>query len=79
MALEALQAQAGHRSISATQIYLHLANDWLAGEYHRHIYPCRVPDITGRSTRHTRRYGGLCACDSAVFGSRDMCGLRRDV
>jgi site-specific recombinase XerD len=35
MALEALQAQAGHRSISATQIYLHLANDWLAGEYIR--------------------------------------------
>ena len=35
MALEALQAQAGHRSIAATQIYLHLANDWLAGEYLR--------------------------------------------
>ena len=35
MALEALQAQAGHRSISATQIYLHLANGWLAGEYIR--------------------------------------------
>ena len=35
MALEALQAQAGHRSISSTQIYLHLANDWLAGEYIR--------------------------------------------
>ena len=35
MALEALQAQAGHRSISATQSYLHLANGWLAGEYIR--------------------------------------------
>ena len=35
MALEAIQAQAGHRSISATQVYLHLANDWLAGEYRR--------------------------------------------
>lgn len=35
MALEALQAQAGHRSISATQIYLHLANGWLADEYKR--------------------------------------------
>jgi integrase/recombinase XerD len=33
MALEAVQAQAGHRSIEATRIYLHLANDWLAGEY----------------------------------------------
>ncbi|MGH2372436.1 MAG: tyrosine-type recombinase/integrase [Actinomycetota bacterium] len=33
MALEAVQAQAGHRSIESTRIYLHLANDWLAGEY----------------------------------------------
>jgi site-specific recombinase XerD len=35
MALEAVQAQAGHRSIESTRIYLHLANDWLAGEYRR--------------------------------------------
>jgi integrase/recombinase XerD len=35
MALEAIQAQAGHRSIDSTRIYLHLANDWLAGEYRR--------------------------------------------
>jgi integrase/recombinase XerD len=33
MAMEALQAQAGHASIESTRIYLHLANDWLAGEY----------------------------------------------
>jgi integrase/recombinase XerD len=33
MALEALQAQAGHASIESTRIYLQLANDWLAGEY----------------------------------------------
>jgi site-specific recombinase XerD len=35
MALEALQAQAGHRSIESTRLYLHLADDWLAGEYQR--------------------------------------------
>ncbi|MBV9410859.1 MAG: tyrosine-type recombinase/integrase [Acidimicrobiia bacterium] len=35
MALEALQAQAGHRSIESTRVYLHLANEWLAGEYRR--------------------------------------------
>ena len=35
MALEAIQAQAGHRSIESTRIYLHLANDWLAEEYRR--------------------------------------------
>ncbi len=35
MALEAIQAQAGHRSIESTRLYLHLANDWLAKEYQR--------------------------------------------
>ena len=35
MALEALQAQAGHRSLDSTRLYLHLANDWLAAEYVR--------------------------------------------
>lgn len=35
MALEAIQAQAGHTSIETTRIYLHLSNDWLAGEYQR--------------------------------------------
>jgi site-specific recombinase XerD len=37
MALEAIQAQAGHRSIESTRIYLHLADRWLAGEYHRAV------------------------------------------
>ncbi|MEV8554720.1 hypothetical protein AB0L04_33525 [Streptomyces glaucescens] len=27
--LEAVQAQAGHRSIESTRIYIHLANSWL--------------------------------------------------
>ena len=35
MALEAVQAQAGHSSIETTRLYLHLADDWLAGEYRR--------------------------------------------
>lgn len=35
MALEAVQAQAGHRSIETTRIYLQLSNGWLAAEYHR--------------------------------------------
>jgi integrase/recombinase XerD len=34
-ALEAVQAQAGHRSIESTRVYLHLANDWLAEQYLR--------------------------------------------
>ncbi len=35
MALEAVQAQAGHVSIESTRIYLHLSDDWLADEYRR--------------------------------------------
>jgi site-specific recombinase XerD len=35
MAIEALQAQAGHRSIASTRIYLHLGDGWLADEYKR--------------------------------------------
>jgi integrase/recombinase XerD len=33
MALEAVQMQAGHRSIESTRIYLQLANHWLVQEY----------------------------------------------
>ena len=35
MELEAVQAQAGHASIESTRIYLHLGDDWLAGQYRR--------------------------------------------
>jgi integrase len=35
MALEAVQAQAGHASIESTRIYLHLSDTWLADEYRR--------------------------------------------
>ena len=35
MALEAVQAQAGHVSIESTRIYLHLADDWLASQYRK--------------------------------------------
>ena len=49
MALEAVQAQAGHASIESTRIYLHLANDWLAREY----LGCRGGDR--RAARPARR------------------------
>ena len=35
MALEAVQAQAGHASIESTRIYLHLGDDWLASQYRK--------------------------------------------
>jgi integrase/recombinase XerD len=37
MALEAVQAQAGHRSIESTRTYLHMAGSWLADEYARAV------------------------------------------
>jgi integrase/recombinase XerD len=37
MALEAVQAQAGHRSIESTRIYLHLTDAWLANEYRQAV------------------------------------------
>ena len=44
MALDAVQAQAGRLSIESTRVYLHLANDWLAGEYRR------AAELTGADT-----------------------------
>ena len=35
MALEAVQAQAGHASSESTRIYLHLADDRLAAQYRK--------------------------------------------
>lgn len=35
MAIEAIQALAGHRSIASTRIYLHLGDEWLADEYRK--------------------------------------------
>jgi integrase/recombinase XerD len=43
MALEAVQAQAGHRSIESTRIYLHLANGWLEAEYRRALEALDLP------------------------------------
>lgn len=43
MSLEALQAQAGHRSIESTRMYLHLSDDWLSNEYLRAIEMIEVP------------------------------------
>lgn len=34
MSLEALQAQAGHRSLDSTRLYLHLGDSWFAQQYH---------------------------------------------
>src|SRR6476646_8827403 len=47
MALEAIQAQAGHASIDSTRIYLHLANDWLATEYLRAAEAIEAQTATG--------------------------------
>ena len=47
MAIEAIQAQAGHRSISSTRVYLHLSMDWLADEYRRAIEAIEAQALVG--------------------------------
>jgi site-specific recombinase XerD len=59
MALEAVQAQAGHASIESTRIYLHLADDWLAAQYRK---AAEVIDA--------QVFAGLPAGPAALAGSR---------
>src|SRR4051794_41906785 len=56
MSLEAVQAQAGHRSIESTRVYLHLTNDWLAAEYRRAGAPIGADIDAG--AREVPRPGG---------------------
>ena len=51
MALEAVQAQAGHRSIESTRIYLDLANSWLAEEYAHAVEAIEDPTPVARRDR----------------------------
>ena len=55
MALEAVQAQAGHASIESTRIYLHLADDWLAAQYRKAAEAIDaqvfIDDLAGRGAR----------------------------
>ena len=47
MTLEALQAQAGHRSLASTRVYLHLSADWLADEYRRATEAIEAQPVIG--------------------------------
>lgn len=47
MPIEAIQAQAGHRSIASTRVYLHLGDDWLADEYRRAVEAVDVQAAIG--------------------------------
>lgn len=49
MSLEAVQAQAGHRNIASTRIYLHLADTWLSTQYHQAVTALE-PSLTGVQT-----------------------------
>lgn len=51
MALEAVQAQAGHASIETTRIYLHLADDWLASQYRKAAEVIDAQVFAGRGVR----------------------------
>jgi integrase/recombinase XerD len=60
MALEAVEAQAGHASIESTRIYLHLADDWLAAQYRRAAEAIDAQMLAGKpsSTRLSMVGGG---------------------
>jgi site-specific recombinase XerD len=55
MALEAVQAQAGHASIESTRIYLHLADDWLASQYRRAAEAIDAQMLAGKPTEAFRQ------------------------
>ena len=59
MALEAVQAQAGHASIESTRIYLHLADDWLAAQYRK------AAEVTGAQV-----FAGHPAGPGVITGSQ---------
>jgi integrase/recombinase XerD len=61
MALEAVQAQAGHRSIESTRIYLHLANGWLSEEYHRAIAAIDTENQPGPAEHQVSRPDSIAA------------------
>jgi site-specific recombinase XerD len=69
MALEAVQAQAGHASIESTRIYLHLADDWLASQYRKGRRGARRATVR----RQTRR--GRCAVSAPWSGRNSMAPL----
>lgn len=48
MALEAIQAQAGHASIETTRVYLHLSDGWLQEQYSRAM---EAVDLVGAGSR----------------------------
>src|SRR6267378_3241448 len=54
MALEAVQAQAGHASIESTRIYLHLADDWLAAQYRKAAEVIDAQVFAGQPARRSR-------------------------
>jgi site-specific recombinase XerD len=55
MALEAVQAQAGHASIETTRIYLHLSDDWLTDQYRRAAEAIDAQLLADHPTRRATR------------------------
>jgi integrase/recombinase XerD len=70
MALEAVQAQAGHASIESTRIYLHLVDDWLAAQCRKAIEMIDAQVFADHPP-------GQAACPGRR-GERAAAGLRRD-
>ena len=81
MPIEAIQAQAGHRSIASTRVYLHLGDDWLAGEYRRAAEAIEAQAMIGAADERPARAAGAVAgigrTAVATQGARDHLGRDR--
>lgn len=55
MLFEALQAQAGYVSVDTTRVNLHLADDWLSGEYRKAAEAVDVQNLKPSSQVPPRR------------------------
>jgi site-specific recombinase XerC len=81
MALEAVQARAGHASIESTRIDLHLADDRLAGQYRRaaEAIVARRNVRPGPSrTPGSRRFGRTMQVNGGAIGSSYGVGSSTD-
>lgn len=66
MSLEAVQAQAGHRSIESTGVYLHLADNWLASGETRSFIPMGYRyQQAGGGLDNAKRYAADCSASTA--------------
>ncbi len=69
--LEAVQAQAGHRSIESTRMYIHLANSWLVEQYPEASAAIDAAASAGPSAGRARRPRRPSPAAAGPYGPHD--------